>query len=148
MILCAGGIASPQILMLSGLGPAPHLRQVGIPIVKDIPGVGGNLQSHVGTGELIFTLEKLVAFNPVRRSLDPRNILNYFINRRGPLAATSGFESFGNIRTQWAQPNTTWPDVAITFLGKKGHISVASSHKLLLTLVSRFFQGFFSVVVI
>ena len=46
IILCAGGIASPQLLMLSGVGPAAHLDKVGIPVVKDLPGVGQNLRDH------------------------------------------------------------------------------------------------------
>ncbi len=46
IVLCAGAIASPQILMLSGLGPAAHLKYIGIPLVKDVPGVGQNLRDH------------------------------------------------------------------------------------------------------
>lgn len=46
IILSAGAIASPQLLMLSGVGPADHLRRLGIPIVHDIPGVGKNLRDH------------------------------------------------------------------------------------------------------
>jgi choline dehydrogenase len=46
MVLCAGGIASPQLLMLSGIGPADRLRDLGIPMVKDLPGVGQNLRDH------------------------------------------------------------------------------------------------------
>ncbi|EJF60335.1 alcohol oxidase [Dichomitus squalens LYAD-421 SS1] len=48
VVLCAGALASPQILMLSGLGPEEHLRQKGIPVVRDLPAVGGHLQDHVG----------------------------------------------------------------------------------------------------
>lgn len=42
-----GAIGSPQLLMLSGVGPADHLRDVGIPVVADRPGVGENLQDHI-----------------------------------------------------------------------------------------------------
>ena len=44
--LCAGGLASPQLLLLSGVGPADHLREMGIPVVQDSPGVGKNLRDH------------------------------------------------------------------------------------------------------
>ena len=47
VILCAGAIGSPQILQLSGVGPAALLRQHGIPVVHDLPGVGANLQDHL-----------------------------------------------------------------------------------------------------
>ena len=46
VILCAGAIASPKLLMLSGIGPAGQLRDAGIEIVTDLPGVGANLQEH------------------------------------------------------------------------------------------------------
>ena len=46
VVLAAGGIASPQLLLLSGVGPADHLRDLGIPVVRDLPGVGQNLRDH------------------------------------------------------------------------------------------------------
>ncbi len=46
IILSGGAIASPQLLMLSGVGPAEHLREMGIPVVRDTPGVGQNLRDH------------------------------------------------------------------------------------------------------
>jgi len=48
IILCAGAIKTPHILMLSGIGPAAQLRANGIPIVRDLPGVGQNFQDHPG----------------------------------------------------------------------------------------------------
>jgi choline dehydrogenase-like flavoprotein len=46
VILCAGAIVSPQLLMLSGIGPAKHLQEFAIPVLQDLPGVGQNLQDH------------------------------------------------------------------------------------------------------
>ena len=46
IVVCASGIASPQLLMLSGIGPAEHLAELGIPVVRDLPGVGQNLRDH------------------------------------------------------------------------------------------------------
>ena len=49
VVLCGGAIGSPQVLMLSGVGPAEHLRSVGIPVVHDLAGVGENLRDHPNT---------------------------------------------------------------------------------------------------
>ena len=49
VILCGGAINSPQLLLLSGVGPADELRQTGVRVVHDLPGVGRNLQDHLGT---------------------------------------------------------------------------------------------------
>ncbi len=46
VVLCAGAVASPQLLLLSGVGPAEELRSLGIPVMKDLPGVGKNLRDH------------------------------------------------------------------------------------------------------
>ncbi len=46
VVLCAGAVASPQILMLSGVGPAAHLQEMSLQVVKDLPGVGQNLRDH------------------------------------------------------------------------------------------------------
>jgi choline dehydrogenase len=46
VVLAAGAIGSPQLLMVSGIGPAEHLRGLGIEVVRDLPGVGANLQDH------------------------------------------------------------------------------------------------------
>src|SRR5262249_41924816 len=46
IVLCAGGIASPHLLLTSGIGPADELREHGVPIVRDLPGVGKGIQDH------------------------------------------------------------------------------------------------------
>jgi choline dehydrogenase len=57
IILCAGAIGSPHLLMLSGVGPAGRLRRAGLPVVVDLPGVGRNLRDHMTT-ELIWPLRQ------------------------------------------------------------------------------------------
>ena len=47
VVLTAGAINTPRLMLLSGIGPADHLRKVGLPVVHHLPGVGGNLQDHM-----------------------------------------------------------------------------------------------------
>jgi len=56
IILSAGAIGSPQIMMLSGLGPADHLTAHGVPVLCDLPAVGQNLEDHLGVGPAIATV--------------------------------------------------------------------------------------------
>src|SRR5687767_10126772 len=84
VILAAGAFGSPQLMQLSGLGPAGHLQSLGIPVVADMPGVGANLQDHYN-GRLVFecagacTLNDVVA-SPLRKL---REGLRYYLTRKG-----------------------------------------------------------------
>jgi len=59
VILSAGSINTPQILMLSGVGDADHLNSLGIPVLSDLS-VGDNLQDHIALGGMVFTIEKVI----------------------------------------------------------------------------------------
>jgi choline dehydrogenase-like flavoprotein len=86
VVLSAGAIGSPQILMLSGVGPAAHLSAHGIPIVVDKPGVGANLQDHLQL-RLIFRVQGVPTLNERYHSL-PRRAwmgIEYALFRTGPL---------------------------------------------------------------
>ncbi|GLK69030.1 GMC family oxidoreductase [Hansschlegelia plantiphila] len=54
VVLSAGTLSSPQILQLSGVGPAGHLRQIGVPVVIDLPGVGENFHDHPGVNHTVW----------------------------------------------------------------------------------------------
>jgi choline dehydrogenase len=86
VILSAGAIGSPQILMLSGVGPAAHLSAHGVPIVIDKPGVGGNLQDHLQL-RLIFRVDGVPTLNERYHSLPRRAWMGveYALFRTGPL---------------------------------------------------------------
>jgi choline dehydrogenase len=91
VILSAGAYNSPQLLMLSGIGPAEHLVTREIDPVVDLPGVGQNLQDHINSG-LIYITEKPVS---LLLGLEPEHQLDFADNGRGPLtsnvAETGGF---------------------------------------------------------
>lgn len=86
VILSAGALGSPQLLMLSGVGPAAHLAEQGIPVVLDKPGVGGNLQDHLQL-RLIFKINGAVTLNERYHSLPKRAMMGfeYALRRTGPL---------------------------------------------------------------
>ncbi|HYL93315.1 MAG TPA: GMC family oxidoreductase N-terminal domain-containing protein, partial [Alphaproteobacteria bacterium] len=81
VILCAGAIGSPQLLMNSGVGPADHLRKFDIPLVCDLPGIGGNLQDHLAVPVAYECTQPVTLANA--ESLP--NLLRYMFFKTGPL---------------------------------------------------------------
>jgi choline dehydrogenase len=86
VILAAGSIGSPQIMLLSGIGPAQQLQSHGIPVVLDRPGVGANLQDHLQL-RMIYKVDGITTLN--ERYHAPlgfaRMLAEYALLRRGPL---------------------------------------------------------------
>jgi choline dehydrogenase len=87
VVLAAGAVQSPQLLMLSGIGPAAHLRAHGLPVVVDRAGVGENLQDHLQL-RLIYRCTKPITTNDDLRSTigRVRIALEWLFWRSGPLA--------------------------------------------------------------
>jgi choline dehydrogenase-like flavoprotein len=113
VVLSAGSFQSPQLLMLSGIGPGEELKRHGIGVLQHLPGVGRNLQDHVD-----FTLNyrasspHLFGLTPRALARLPREILHWRRDRTGLL--TSNFaESGGFIRSDPAAPR---PDLQLHFV--------------------------------
>jgi len=86
VLLCAGAIQSPQLLMVSGLGPAAQLQAHGIPVVADLPGVGENLQDHVCVPMSWRLKPGVPSMNKSFRGLGlVSSVLRYLMVRRGPM---------------------------------------------------------------
>jgi choline dehydrogenase len=83
IVLSAGAVASPQMLMLSGIGPAAHLREHGINVKVDVAGVGQNLQDHPGSGGLFYTKDT----TDLAEFLSFGNVLKAQKAGRGPLTS-------------------------------------------------------------
>jgi choline dehydrogenase-like flavoprotein len=86
VILAAGAIGSTQILLMSGIGPAAQAQALGIPVVLDKPGVGGNLQDHLQL-RLIYQVSGVKTLNAIYASRFGKlgMALDYALRRRGPL---------------------------------------------------------------
>lgn len=86
VMVCAGAIQSPQLLMVSGLGPAEHLQAQGIAVVADLPGVGANLQDHVCAPMSWRLRPGVPSMNQDFRGLGLlRSMLRYLLLHRGPM---------------------------------------------------------------
>jgi choline dehydrogenase len=133
VILSAGAIGSPQLLMLSGVGPAAHLHEHNIAVLAESPGVGANLSDHPGVTAMWSA--------PKSRSLweaaGPRNLARWQMTHTGPLTSNVA-EAGGFVRTdpRLPAPDIQWHVLPVPFVN--GGLSDPSSRALsvLITLVA------------
>ncbi|XP_045138114.1 glucose dehydrogenase [FAD, quinone]-like isoform X2 [Portunus trituberculatus] len=112
VVLSAGAIGSPHILMLSGVGPAYHLAQHDIKIVADVPGVGQNLNDHAYLTGLAWTINNGTSFN-VFDTVQPSVIAEYVRSRSGLLSTPISIEGHAWPRAAVGDPQ--WPEVQMGF---------------------------------
>jgi choline dehydrogenase len=111
VILCGGAVNSPQLLQLSGIGPASILGSAGIPLLLDNSAVGGNLQDHLAV-VYSFKATQPTLNNELHSTLGQlRAGLRYILARRGPLALS--VNQFGGFAR--ADPQGSRPDVQLYF---------------------------------
>jgi choline dehydrogenase len=112
VVLAAGAINSPKILMLSGIGPAKHLVEHGIPVFADRAGVGQNLQDHLEI-YVQYAAKEAVSLNPYWSLWGKAWVgAQWMFTRRG-LGASNQFEACGFIRSQ---AGIEYPDIQFHFL--------------------------------
>lgn len=107
VILSGGAINSPQLLMLSGIGPAAHLAEHGIEVVADSPGVGQSLQDHYQC-RIVHRCTRPITVNDIMRSTTRKIAagLQYLLFRRGPLTIAAGQVGlFARTRPELATPD-------------------------------------------
>ena len=114
VLLCAGALQSPQVLMTSGIGPADHLQQFGIAVVHDLPGVGQHLHDHVDVVQVVDTPGSTESFGlslpAAWRTLG--DIRQWRNTRQGRLT-TNFAEAGGFFRTR---ANEAAPDIQLHFV--------------------------------
>ena len=112
IILSGGPINSPQLLKLSGVGPAAELQGLGIDVVHDLPGVGENLQDHLEFYFQVACKEPITLYSSI--NLWSRALIGArWLLRKDGLGATNHFETCGFIRSR---PGVAYPDIQYHFL--------------------------------
>lgn len=115
VLLCGGTIASPQLLMLSGIGDARTLAALGLPVAADRPAVGRNLQEHV-RAQLVYRT-KIPSLNQEARGLRlAGHVAHYAWRKRGLLASTAS-QVNGFVRSS---PDVDRPDLQLVFRPSSG----------------------------
>jgi len=109
VILAGGAINSPQLLMLSGIGPADHLRSHGIEARHDLPGVGQNLQDHLDVCTLVHCRQP-ITYDQISELASG---IRYLLGRKGP-ASSNIAEAGGFVVSQYASDDR--PDIQMHFV--------------------------------
>ena len=112
VILCGGAINTPQLLQLSGVGPADLLEEHGVPVVVDSPGVGANLQDHLEVYIQYASKQPVSMIEATKWRNRPLVGLQWLLAKRGP-AATNHFEAGGFIRSN---DEVGYPNLMFHFL--------------------------------
>jgi choline dehydrogenase len=125
VVLAAGAVQTPQLLQLSGVGPAELLRRFGIPVVADLPGVGENLQDHLQL-RLMYKVAKPITTNDDLASLAGRARmgLEWLLFRRGPLAV--GINQGGLFAR--LLPGARTPDIQFHFATLSADVAGGAPH--------------------
>ncbi|XP_028981963.1 glucose dehydrogenase [FAD, quinone] [Diachasma alloeum] len=114
VILSGGSVNSPQLLMLSGVGPKDHLEQHGIPVIQS-SAVGENLQDHVGLGGLTFMVNQEVSMVESRLH-SVSAVMRYAVFGDGPLTVLGGVEGLGFVNTKYVNASDDFPDIELHFI--------------------------------
>ena len=117
VLVSAGALHSPQLLMLSGIGPAAHLQALGIPVVHDLPGVGRNLHDHPDVVQVVHAPRLVDLFGISGRTAVPmlRSVFEWRRERSGRLT-TNFAEAGGFVRSH---PDVSRPDLQLHFVVAK-----------------------------
>jgi choline dehydrogenase len=111
VILCGGAVNSPHLLQISGVGPAGHLQSIGVPVVHDLRGVGGNLQDHY-VARVSHRVKGSISINKLARGIRlAREVLRFAVEGRGAL-------TFGVTTAQVfcrSSPEKASPDLQLLF---------------------------------
>src|SRR5690606_32986740 len=126
VVLSAGALNTPRLLMLSGLGPATHLQQHGVEVVRDLPGVGQNLQEHPGC-HLVNAVSAHTLNDDARGLAGLKQLLALAFGRSGALTTGIGHaQAFVSSREGLPAPNLQLAFSAFAFeITPKGNLALA-----------------------
>jgi len=116
VILCAGAIGSPQLLMLSGIGPRRDLTELGIQVIRDAP-VGENLMDHVAYGGLSWTVNAPISLGMHILKPSDSYLKEYLQRQSGPITIPGALEAIAFVNAKNPQIKKGLPDIEFIFFG-------------------------------
>lgn len=143
VILSGGSVNSPQLLMLSGIGPRAELAKHKIPVIKDLH-VGENMQDHIGLGGLTFLVNQPVSIVE-NRFHSMSTVLQYAVFGQGPLTILGGVEGLAYVNTKYTNASDDYPDIEFHFVSgstnSDGGSQLRKAHGLTESFYNSVFQS-------
>ncbi|XP_074035201.1 glucose dehydrogenase [FAD, quinone]-like [Leptinotarsa decemlineata] len=134
VILSAGSLNSPQVLMLSGIGPKQHLEQFGIPVIQDLP-VGVEMYDHPTFPGIFFRLNESIGIDLLKELTSSMTFSQYFRESRGFFSSIGGIEAMTYIRTNVSSdPDLSYPDMELLFLAGSFNTDYGVTYRKLLNI--------------
>ncbi|KAL1502392.1 hypothetical protein ABEB36_007538 [Hypothenemus hampei] len=144
VITSAGSINTPQLLMLSGIGPDSDLERLKIPVIQNLK-VGHNLQDHVALGGLVFTINQPVSIT-LDRIYTMGSLMQYAVWGGGPLTIMGGVEGLAFVNTKYANVTEDFPDIEFHFVSGGPHADKGTQLKKAFGLSDDFYNRVFKPI--
>lgn len=145
VILSAGSINSPHLLMLSGIGPKRDLERVGIPVIQDLK-VGYNLQDHMALSTLAFLVNESITVSDLGVQ-NPVDIFHYIFESKGPYTIPGGAEALAFVKTRHSAATADdYPDIELVLGSGALNGDLYGSLRNLLGIPDSFFRGVYGSI--
>ncbi|KAK7081314.1 hypothetical protein SK128_006059, partial [Halocaridina rubra] len=141
VILSAGAINTPQLLMLSGIGPAKHLHQHNITVISDLP-VGKNLMDHIAAAPLFVIYQPVSLL--VNRLASLPAVFRYITSGEGPLTSFGGVEGVGFVSSKYRNASKDWPDIEYHFVSGSHGSDKGDFFHTMLGLKKEYYTNFYN----
>lgn len=115
VVVSAGALSSPHLLMLSGIGPQDHLQEHNIPVIKNLP-VGQKLYDHITFFGQMFTVNESIVFDQQAIMTNIKDIITYLINGQSPVGSLGGVEALAYIQTNGTKHKESYPDMELMYV--------------------------------
>lgn len=143
VILSAGSINSPHLLMLSGIGPKYDLERLNITVLENLK-VGYNLQDHLALSTLTFLVNITETISDIGVQ-NPRDVFNYIVNSSGPFTVPGGAQALAFIQTKYAN-KYDYPDIELVLGSGAINGDIYGSLRNLLGIPDEFFKAVYGSV--
>lgn len=144
VVVSGGAVNSPQILMLSGIGPKSDLETLKIPLIQDLK-VGRNLQDHIGLGGLTFVINRQDSIR-LDRVYAVTPLMQYAIFGGGPLTIMGGVEGLAFVNTKYQNASEDFPDIEFHFVSGSTHSDGGTQLKKAHGLTDAFYRRVFGPI--